>query len=274
MNKTLTSLQTFRAKLETNLRAEFSWLSLAGLFWLEPGENNFGTGAGNAILLPEGTAPENAGCFQLNEDGSVQVNLTSDSIATINDQAISTAEMKPDSSGAGTFLHLNDLRFLVIERGGMLAIRLWWRSHPNRLNFQGRKWYEAQEAYRITAQVVPYDPPKKVIIPDIVGNETENEVQAQLVMEKDGQTFCLDAMLIPNGRYYIVFKDATAGDTTYPAARFLVTEVVEGDRVMVDFNKAYSPPCAFTAHATCPLPTRDNALTLPIEAGERYVKIG
>ena len=69
---------------------------------------------------------------------------------------------------------------------------------------------------------------------------------------------------------FYILRDGTSGKETYGAGRFLYSERPKGDRVVLDFNKAYSPPCAFTPYATCPLPPKQNHLPIRIEAGEKF----
>ena len=69
---------------------------------------------------------------------------------------------------------------------------------------------------------------------------------------------------------WILFRDATSGVTTYPANRQLVTPAPSPDgAVLIDFNRAYNVPCAYTDFATCPLPPRGNHLPFAVTAGER-----
>lgn len=265
------SLLAWRERMDTNLRAEYSWLSLAGLFWLKEGENRFGSAPGNDIVLPKGSAPAQAGVF-LVEGKTVTLGLMPNIDARLDDEpAPDGAVLQPDVSGKPNFLYLASLRMVLIERGGQLAIRLWDSQHPNRLNFGGRVWYEPDSNWRVTARIEPYDPPKPVTIPDMLGNDNEGHMHAALAFEVDGRTYRLDAEKLETGAYYIMFRDATAGKTTYPAVRYLTTEVAEADSVIIDFNKAYSPPCAFTEFATCPLPPPGNVLGVAVEAGEKYL---
>jgi hypothetical protein len=108
------------------------------------------------------------------------------------------------------------------------------------------------------------------MIDDVVGIQQPGAMDAALHFEWRGQPCSLDAELLEDGSYDLLFKDATAGKGSYPAGRFLTTEIAEGDQVVMDFNKAYNPPCAFTDFATCPLPQPQNVMAVAIEAGERY----
>jgi uncharacterized protein (DUF1684 family) len=71
---------------------------------------------------------------------------------------------------------------------------------------------------------------------------------------------------------WFIFRDGTSGETTYPAARFLYTPPATDGKVVLDFNRAESPPCAFNPYATCPLPPPDNRMKVRVEAGEMYEK--
>lgn len=262
-------LKQYRAKLEKNLRADYSWLSLSGLFWLEEGENTFGTDASNTVILPEGTGPTDAGVFTLN-DGEVSVQFAEGMNATIDGENLSQAEMKPDTSGEPTELRLNDLKMVVIERGVGFGIRLWDKNSPNRVNFEGRKWHKPNSDYRVTAKITPFDPPKKVPMINQIGDHFDGEMDAQVAFDLNGKTNTLEVMKLDSGALYIMFKDNSSGKSTYPPGRYLVTEIADDDTVVIDFNKAYSPPCAFTDFATCTLPHPQNILSIAVEAGEKY----
>jgi uncharacterized protein (DUF1684 family) len=86
-----------------------------------------------------------------------------------------------------------------------------------------------------------------------------------------GQELTLEPMLesLDDDQYFFIFRDGTSGKETYGAGRYLYTDVAQNGRVILDFNKAYNPPCAFTAFATCPLPPPQNRLPVRIEAGEK-----
>jgi uncharacterized protein (DUF1684 family) len=115
-----------------------------------------------------------------------------------------------------------------------------------------------------------YEPPLRVLRDDIVGIQQEAEMHAALHFDYGGVHCAPQAELLDDGTYYLLFKDATVGKGSYGAGRFLVSEQPAGDEVILDFNKLYSPPCAFTEFATCPLPQPSNVLPVAIEAGERF----
>lgn len=266
----LAALQQWRARMERNLRAEYSWLALSGLFWLQQGENAVGSAPGSAVQLPA-RVPAHVGAFSLKGSRvSFQAAPGVDLKFNLGEPLPPNRPLKPDASGEPDLLFIGDLRLMLLERGDQFAIRVWDPQHPKRLNFDGRIWFAPHPAYRIPAVIQPYAPPKSVMIDDIIGIQRPAQMHAALSFELHGQPHRLDAELLDSGAYYVIFKDATAGQSTYPAGRYLVTAVAEGDQVVMDFNRAYNPPCAFTDFATCPLPLPQNIMHIPIEAGERF----
>ena len=178
--------------------------------------------------------------------------------------------LKPDTSGEPTIVTVGELRFFLIVRGERVGIRVKQENHPNRLKFDGRVWYEPSLPWRVTAAVTPYDPPKQSPVLNVLGDTEESEFNARLEFSLNGSQHNLDAFLLEDGRYYILFKDSSSGVSTYPSGRYLVTEKAVEGQVVIDFNKAYNPPCAFTDFATCPLPPPQNLLSAAVQAGEIY----
>jgi uncharacterized protein (DUF1684 family) len=266
----LKQINAWRAEMEERLRGPYSWLTLAGLFWLKEGENSLGSGAQNAVLLPD-RAPSSAGILSLT-DGKVTLQVADGVQARLNESEAKSGkiELGPDRSERPDYVYFDDMRMLVLKRGEQFAIRVWDPQHVNRAHFGGREWYTADAAFRVTAKVEPYNPPKQVILDDITGIRQPAEMHAALAFAVDGHEMRLDAERMDDGSYYLLFKDGTAGHGTYPGGRFLVTEIAEGDRVVMDLNKAYNAPCAFTEYATCPVPMPQNQLTTPILAGEKF----
>jgi uncharacterized protein (DUF1684 family) len=68
---------------------------------------------------------------------------------------------------------------------------------------------------------------------------------------------------------FLPFRDATSGQETYGAGRYLEPVELGGGKLLVDFNLAYNPYCAYSEHYSCPLPPLENWLKLPIRAGEQ-----
>ncbi|MFQ5876711.1 MAG: DUF1684 domain-containing protein [Acidobacteriota bacterium] len=259
----------WRQEREARLKADGGWLTVAGLFWLEEGENPFGTGADNAIVLPEGTAPARAGVFTFH-DGRTTVTVAEGVAATVGGRRVTTEALRPDSEGEPDVLVLGDLSMHVIERGGRHGIRLKDRNSRFRREFSGLRWYPVDESYRVTARFVPYDPPRTIRVPTVLGTTEEMTSPGYAVFTIGDRELRLDPVLPdPEAEtLFIIFSDLTTGEQTYPAGRFLYAGPPEEGRLVLDFNKAYNPPCAFTPYATCPLPPEQNRLPVRVEAGE------
>jgi uncharacterized protein (DUF1684 family) len=260
-------IERWRQRMEQSLRADRGWLTLAGLFWLKQGENRFGAAAQNEIELPGGAAPEYAGSFVL-EGGSVRLHAEAAGV-TVNGEPASSARLRSDADGAADLVALADLSMLVIRRGERYGIRLWDRRSPARAAFAGRRWYPVQETYRLPARFIAHDPPRPLPVPNVLGETEQRLSPGYAVVAIDGRERSLDAVT-DGDELFFIFRDQTAGDTTYPAGRFLKAAFPRNGQITLDFNRSYSPPCAFTPFATCPLPPPRNHLPLRIEAGELY----
>ncbi len=264
----LHEIQKWRQDYEANLKQDNGWLSLAGLFWLKDGENRFGSGSANTIVLPAGSAPETAGTF-IFHDGKTRLAPGRGGPLILNGQPVrAETVVKPDSSGNPDRINLGRLSMIVIQRGARFGIRLWDNGSPVRREFRGTHWFPVQESYRVTATFHSYPQPKMIPILNILGDTAPNPSPGFATFEMGGKPCRLEAVLEDN-QLFFMFKDTTGGNETYPAGRFLYSGLPKNGKVVLDFNQAHNPPCAFTPYATCPLPPRQNKLPVAIEAGER-----
>jgi uncharacterized protein len=231
----MNELADWRKKQDERLRAEGGWLSVVGLQWLKDGDNplaGFGT-----VRLEKGRA-------------------------TYEGQ-----ELKDDTSGEATAIKKGARHFFLIKRGDKIGARIKDNDAPARRNFKGRKWFPPDPKLVIRAKWTPYDPPKKLEIPNVLGMVDQEDCPGAATFELDGKTVSLS----PTGALddlFFVFKDKTSGRETYGAGRFLSAGKPENGELVLDFNRAVSPPCAFTAYATCPMPPKENRLPVAIRAGE------
>lgn len=268
-------LSAWRAEMSKRLRAPYSWLALAGLFWLDEGENSLGSAPGSRVQLPA-RAPTILGSLHL-ANGQVLLRpapgaaLSAGADPNAGEHTVKgETQLDDDHSTQPTFMFWQDVRMLLLKRGERYAIRVWDPQRPERQTATGRIWFLPDPAARVTARIERFDPPLRVLRDDIVGIQQEAEMHAALHFEYGGVLCAPQAELLEDGSYYLLFKDATAGKGSYGAGRFLTSEQPTGDEVVLDLNKLYSPPCAFTEFATCPLPQASNVLPVAIEAGERY----
>jgi hypothetical protein len=263
-------VRKWREQREARLRADNGWLTVAGLFWLEEGRKTFGSAPSNDFVLPP-SAPARAGVLE-RAGASVRVTLEPGVEARLNGLPVARpAALAADTTGQPDVLEMGPLTLAVIERGGRYGVRLRDRDNPARKAFAGLSWFEVDETWRVEARFVPYPEPKAVKVPNVLGQMNEMPSPGYAEFTRDGQTIRLDGVLEEKDAdelFYIV-RDGTSGKETYGSGRFLYAPLPKDGRVVLDFNKAYSPPCAFTPYATCPLPPRQNWITLRVEAGEK-----
>lgn len=267
---------SYRAEIErwrqarvAALKADGGWLTVTGLFWLKPGRNTLGAGPKNDIVLPRGSAPEVVGEFDLHNDQTT-FHAAPGAPVSIDGKPANSGVLNPDTTNSPDVIRINDLTMFVIQRGPRFGIRLKNKNSELRKKFTAIKYFPIKESYRVEAKFVPYNPPKKITIPNILGQVEEDDCPGYVEFTLDGRTLRLDP-LQEGDEFFFIFKDLTSGRETYPPGRFLYTSTPKNGEVVLDFNKAYNPPCAFTPYATCPLPPKENHLPVRIEAGElRY----
>ncbi len=253
-----------------SLTKKDGWLTLAGLFWLEEGENTFGSAEDNKIVFPKDKAPAHIGRFIVKGD---EINVKIDSRVTVlhDGQPVQALPLQHDLTGKPTILTLGSLSWYVIKRGDRYLIRLKDSDHPRLKEFKGIERYAVDARWRVKARLEPYNPPKKLHIANVLGQVSETDCPGALVFEIDGKEYRLD----PEGKmgekeWFLNFSDETSGRETYGAGRYLVIDAPDENGITyIDFNKAYNPPCAFSPFATCPLPPEQNKLPLRITAGEK-----
>jgi uncharacterized protein len=245
-------ITAWRHEREARLRADGGWLTVTGLFWLHEGPNSFGTDPKSDIVLAAGAA--HAGVFEL-RNGKVSAKFDG-----------RPRELRPDTDD---FVSSGRLRLYVIDRAGRMGIRVKDPQSPYLREFQGIDYFPPREEYRVLGRFVP--DPKKIPITNILGQTEPEDSPGYVVFQLRGHEYRLRPVLDDPGSQdlFFVFHDLTSEHETYGAGRFLDTPPPKGGQVLLDFNKAYNPPCAFTPYATCPLPPKENRLPVRVEAGEK-----
>lgn len=264
-----------------NLEKEDSWLSLVGLFWLKEGENKFGSDPKNAVVLPRDRAPGVAGSLWLEKGRvrltarpSVRISVTRSTIGdvTLNDRLVGTFDLKDDTEDGGpSILRLGTLLINVVKRGERFGVRVKDTESQARREFKGLEYYPIDRKWLIEARFEPYQPPKLIPITNVLSMTDDEKSPGALAFDVGGKTYRIDPILEKGETdLFVMIADGTTGKETYGAGRYLyVSPPDAANKVVVDFNKAYSPPCAFTNFATCPLPPQQNHLPFRIEAGEK-----
>jgi hypothetical protein len=260
-----------RRQREQALLADRSWFTLAGLFWLQEGENRFGSSPDGEIMLPGVETPGQAGHFTLKQ-GRVTLHAAPGVTLAVNEEPTSLAVLRDDRAATPDYVTLGDLTMLVIRRGERHGIRLWDKKSPERQKFAGLRWYPIDPAWCLITRFVPYEPAKLITYTDVLDDQHEAASPGAVIFRWQGEEYCLDAQAAGK-RLFFNFGDATNRESTYGAGRFLFSELPQNGEVMMDFNLATSPYCAYTTFATCPLPPAQNRLALRVEAGEqRYAR--
>lgn len=263
-------IRAWRERRVERLRADNGWLTVAGLFWLRDGDNTFGCDPKNTIVLPARSAADFAGVFVHHGDATT-VRANPGVTLRVGTETITARELKSDAGGAPDVVEMGRLRFFVIRRGGRDAIRMRDLENPARKNFAGIRNYPTDEKWRIEARFEPYVPVRRIPIANVIGTVDSMTCPGALVFTAGGKEVRLDPVLEdPEAtELFIIFSDETSGSETYGAGRFLYADLPKDGTTILDFNKAYSPPCAFTEFATCPLPPLQNMLPIAVKAGEK-----
>jgi uncharacterized protein (DUF1684 family) len=267
------SLQAARAARVTQLQAPDGWLTLIGLHFLRDGPNRVGRAPDNDVVLANG--PAHIGVVTL-ADGKVKFALAEGVDAKIGDGAARDAELRiGEGATKPTLVTAGTLSFFVIERGGRKALRVKDSASPRRTHFLGLDYFAIDPAWRVEAEWVPFASSRLIPITNILGQTAPEPVPGKAVFQRDGKTFELLAIDEgPDEPLFFVFSDATSGRESYGACRFLYVERPKSGRIVLDFNRAENPPCAFTPFATCPLPPKENRLPFAVRAGEMNYRGG
>lgn len=262
--------QAWQAKRRESVAGTNGWATLVGLHWLEEGPNSAGSAPTNQAVLPAGRAAAWIGTF-VRSGREVRFEAAPGMEARVDGLPVASVALVSDANGAPTRLVVGELTILVLERGSRMALRVRDPQAPTRVHFRGLEYFRYDPAWRITGRFEPATERRRVQVPDVTGGVQSFENPGALVFEVAGLEHRLQAVLEPDEtRFFVIFRDQTAGKSTYPAGRFLYVDPPDAQgRVILDFNRAYNPPCAFTPFATCPLPPASNRLPFAIRAGER-----
>ena len=259
-------IEQFRAKHEEDYRRQY--VTLAGLFDLNNGVSTVGSAADNDIRLPK-SAPAHVGRLVVN-DTSVRFEPQSGAGVMLKDRRVtSSIELSSDEKGPADELSIGGVSFWVHMSGERRTIRLRDVNGEPARAFEGFRWFPIDEKYRVPGRFIKDPTPTTVKIPNQLGDEETYTTEGIVELTIDGQKITLRPMTTRPGRLYFIFRDGTSGKETYETARFLYTNLNPDGTTIMDFNQAYNPPCSFNPYTTCPLPPKENRLTVRILAGEK-----
>lgn len=265
----IVDLDRWRQEKDTILSAPDGWLSLVGLSWLNDGANTIGAADDSDVQLTGANIPAQLGTLELVE-GRVTLHVTTDAPVTVDGTQTREAVLRPDTDPDGASqVKLGTVTFFVIERSGSYAIRIRDSENPARLSFGGRRWFPVDSAAVVNGVFRPHEKPRKLEVVTSAGNTQVMTNPGLVEFALNGETLTLEAFEASGDQIWFVFKDASSGRSTYGAGRFLYATLAADGSVVLDFNRAYHPPCAFTHFAACPLPPKGNTLSVEVLAGER-----
>jgi uncharacterized protein (DUF1684 family) len=260
------SVEVWRHDYEERLKAPQGWLSVAGLFWLHEGDNRAGSDPQSDIVLP-GSAPRFAATISF-RDGKAHIQAASGVSLLVNGKPSTGQSLQSDIKGQPDTVTVGAVSLTIIQRGPRTGVRLRDPDSAARRQFSGLHWFPIEQQYQVRARWHAYNPAHKIAITNILGMTEDETTPGYAEFELGGKTWRLEPT-IEDDTLFFTFRDPTAGKETYPSGRFLNTEMPKNGEVIIDFNKAHNPPCAFTSFATCPLPPRQNTIGVAIPAGEK-----
>ena len=266
-------IKKWQKQKEDSLRKENRWFTVSGLIWLKSGDNFFGADENNPLPLAGKGIAAQVGSFFLEGENVTLKTLHARGLTLNGEPAPTTADIHPDVSGAPDQISIAKYNLKIIQRGERIGIRVYDNNNPAYKNFEKLNWFPIDETYKVNAKFIAYETPREISITNILGDTNRVANPGYVEFELNGKFCRLEAEGDnPKEELFFNFKDATNGESTYGAGRFLDTDGVQRGKVTIDFNKCYNPPCVYTDYATCPLPPKGNALNIKVEAGEMNYK--
>jgi uncharacterized protein (DUF1684 family) len=265
----LASIGQWRVDHDAELKADEGWLALIGLTWLKDGPNTVGRGRDCAIVVESDSMPARAGVFDFRA-GVTTFTPEPGQIVRINGQPAARRVLSFDPWSADR-VQVGTVSMLIIKRGNRYGVRIRDTSSRSRREFTGARWFPVSRDMAVTARFVKHEKPASIMIANVLGDIDPWPSPGYVVFTLGGKELRLDPVVegASPRRLFFIIKDQTSGKETYGGGRFLYTDMPKDGKVLVDFNKAENPPCAYTPFATCPLPPKENVLPIRIEAGEK-----
>lgn len=252
-----------------SLKSPTGWLRLDGMFWLDEGENSFGSGEDQDIQFPEGTIPENAGTLVF-ESGQVTMNVAEGVTITHEGEPLSEMVLFDGENEDTPHVEHESLEWFVIVREDLVGIRLFNKDNEKADQFTGFDSYPIDPKWNRRARFIPNPEGTTMSVLNVLGQELEVASPGVLEFSIDGEIYTLDAIDSDDNMFMIV-GDQTNETETYQAGRYIYVDFPEegSQYTNIDFNKIYNPPCAFSVFTTCQLPPPQNQLEVAITAGEK-----
>jgi uncharacterized protein (DUF1684 family) len=263
-------VQAFRDKHEADYIRD--WVSIAGLHFLEQGTHSVGSSVKNDIVVVANIPPATG---RLHVKGtSVTFEPAAGVSVTRKNEAVQGAiVLKEEGQPPAPEIVIGDVRLVAHVSGDRLALRVRDPNGPLARDFRGFSWFPIDAKYRVVGRFVPDATPEKMIVQNTFGDMDTYLTEGVVEFELDGQKLRVRPFTTRPKRFYIVFRDASAGEETYETARFLYADLQDDGTAILDFNEAYNPPCSFNPYTTCPIPVKDSIIPVKILAGEKAYPI-
>jgi uncharacterized protein len=258
--------EKWRAKHETDYRRD--WVTVAGLYPLKAGENTVGSAPTNSIVLTSSLPPHLGRLIR--NDKTVRFEPAKGVDVLLNGQPLTQGtDLRDDSLPKSDELVVNGVRLVIHVSGETRALRVRDPNSAQAKSFLGFAWFPIDLQYRVVGKFIPDPQPQQIKVLNTFNELDEYKSEGVVSFTLQGQSLKLRPFTTRPKRFYFVFRDASSGQETYEAARFLYGDLQDDGSVVMDFNQAYNPPCAFNPYTTCPIPLRENRLPVKILAGEK-----
>lgn len=266
----LASVEQWKQDRLESLKGKDGWLNLAGIYWLKDGEQTFGSHPSNDHVFPE-KAPAFVGTLTL-ENELAHIRFHEEVDAYYRNEKVEALKLRHDTTGKPSYITHGDFAWYIMKRHKSLAIRLRDYKNPAIAALDHIPSYPTDPDYVVEAKLTPFDSILSITVPTPFQDYTQDYLcPGELEFRLKGQKLKLLPFISGEG-YFIIISDETTALDTYGGGRFMYTYPDATGRIILDFNKAYNPPCAITPYAACPLPPRENHLPVKIEAGEKTIK--
>ena len=259
-------IEAWREKHEADYRHD--WATIEGLHFLSPGPHTAGSAPNNDIVLTA-ALPSRIGRFTVADD-KVVFDPEPGAVLTINGKApMSAATLRDDGQDESDEIEANGVGIVVHRSGERIALRVRDPNGERARAFRGFSWFPISRDYRVSGRFIRDSAPHEDHVVNTFGDIDTYQSEGVVQFTLNGQALSLRPFTTRPNHFYIVFNDATSGNETYEAARFLAAELRDDGTTIIDFNEAYNPPCAFNPFTTCPIPLPENRLHASLLAGEK-----
>jgi uncharacterized protein (DUF1684 family) len=263
-------VQAFRDKHEADYIRD--WVSIAGLHFLEPGTHTVGSALKNDVVVVA-NLPDTIGRLRV-KGTSITFDPAPNLTVTRKGEVVTgSIVLKEEGQPPAPEIVIGDVRLVAHVSGDRLALRVRDPKGPLAKDFRGFTWFPIDPKYRVVGKFVADAEPKKVTVQNTFGDMDTYLTEGVVEFELDGQKLRVRPFTTRPKRFYIVFRDASAGQETYETARFLYADLQDDGTTVLDFNEAYNPPCSFNPYTTCPIPVKDSIIPAKILAGEKAYPI-